>query len=53
VIERLLLPLAMLVTALVAGLVMVVSHSPASQTVTTAAGATQATSDGPPTCCTG
>jgi hypothetical protein len=51
--ERILLPLAMLVTVLAIGLVMVISHASATGTVAMATGVTEVVPDGPPTCCAG
>jgi hypothetical protein len=52
-IERLVLQLAMLVTALAIGLVVTVSSSHATHSVAMGTATAAEISDGPPTCCTG
>jgi hypothetical protein len=52
-IARLVLPLAMLVTVLAIGLALAISNPPAAHPVAMDAGVTQASTDGPPTCCIG
>jgi len=52
-IQRLMLPLALLVTVLVIGLVATVSSSHATRPVAISTALTVGISDGPPGCCTG
>jgi hypothetical protein len=52
-IERLMLPLAMLVTVLAIALIATVSTSHATHPVAMSAAPAAGISDGPPTCCTG
>jgi hypothetical protein len=52
-IERIMLPLALLVTVLAIGLVATVSTSHATRPVAMSTAPAVGISDGPPTCCTG